>query len=1809
MGEPQSSPHPKGGKRMSFKFLDVYVNNLGNIVSTDFNDETVIQYSNNFIVRILAIDNYFDTVTMNILQPNGVTLSSKQLILQPEKIGDYFAWSYRLSQLDTSVVTGSTGQLKFTFFLNVGNSIITTGMVQIPIQQSVNSEVIIGDPTSLNNLAENVNNLSEEFIGLSNQFDQLIELGGVEGPAGQAATITVGTTTTLLPGANASVNNSGTSSQAVFNFLIPRGATGATGPTGATGAPGPVGATPLISVGSVLTGIPGSGAVVSISGTAAAPIFNFTIPAGEDGMAGVSGVDGREVELQKSSTHIQWRYVGDFTWNNLVPLSEIKGEDGETGREIELQNNGTHIQWRYVGDVAWTNLVALTAITGPKGDKGDQGETGMGFFIEEIYPSLAALLADTITIGHFGLVQTADPANVDNGKLYLYSSTGWTFVADMSVQGIQGPEGSDGREVSLRVADGFIQWQYTGDASWTNLISLSALTGPAGSDANVTKANVEAVLTGDITTHNHDSRYYTETEVNQLLTTTAPIAHTHVSKEVFLPEVVVSASKTLALSDNGTLQKVISSNPIVITIPLNSTAAFPLGTEIVVTMYGLGSIQISAVSGVTFNSNVSPIIGIQYSSAVLRKMGLDEWVMFAPSMEGSVESVNGKTGVVVLDANDVGAAQVLHNHTQSQITDLTFPVTSVNGKTGPVVLTNIDVGAAATSHTHTVSQITDLVYPVNSVNGKTGTVTLNASDIAYSNIGSDLLATTTQGAIDELDLKKADVSLLTSNLILYPTTAASDISNYSRLVSNPSDLNYNITAVNVPTGQITSNNQLVGQLIADAGLFVGNPGIINVVTVGNIRKTSGSQNQFAEFFFRLYKRNQAGTEELLATSETTGAVNPSVLNQYFEFSASALLNNGVFLETDRVVLKFFANTTNAGATYDFQFGGATPVRTLVPVPASVIIADQAAKDVLTNTTNFNGILSNSDDTVQKALDTIDNINFSSVGALSATDSRISNWDAAFGWGNHAGLYPTLTLGKIDPSVLPDLAITNTSVVSSEAAMLALNAQVGDVAVRTDLNKTFILKASPATTLSNWQELLTPTDSVLSVNGEIGNVVLNASDVGALSATDSRILQWDTAYGWGDHSQEGYLKTFTELDPVFTASPAFGITSTKISNWDTAYGWDDHALAGYLTTETDPTVGSHIKDITTTKISNWDAAFSWGDHSTEGYLKSVSISNINATGTPSSSTFLRGDGAWETVTAGVSSVNTKTGAVTLNADDIASTSTRIWNNLIPQSGTANSVVYTAAINPEGRATGFNVGNNSIAFGANSIAQKQNSISIGNGAASEGENNILIGSSTVAANQLRQIAIGHEAVVNGADSIQLGKGTLETSDTLQVWTYPVLSKTTGKISSDRIPDLSSSYAALTGGKIDVSVLPAIALTDTFTVSSESAMLALTAETGDIAIRTDVSKTFVLSATPATTLANWKELLSPTGGVTSVNGQTGVVTLTASDVGAAPTSHSHNDLYYTESEIDTFLLGKANAIHDHGNITSGGKIGTASGKPIITGTEGLLQAGEFGTTAGTFVEGNDSRLSDARTPTAHTHVIADVTDYTPYMGIVTVSSSKTLELTDANKLLKATAAVTITIPADSSINFPINTEIAIAKYGSGNVTIAESGVTLNSSGANPLTTQFTIATLKKIAANEWLLVGPVEASGGSSVSIQTDTRSSDLTLLNGTYSTINTLSLTAGTYIIQASGIIFGGEIVGIDLQPFNSTANSVILGGGFERLGSSPNEQYWHYNINTTIVLTSTSTIIIRAKKNTNASSSVLYSGWTDYAAQMRAIKLA
>jgi hypothetical protein len=234
-------------------------------------------------------------------------------------------------------------------------------------------------------------------------------------------------------------------------------------------------------------------------------------------------------------------------------------------------------------------------------------------------------------------------------------------------------------------------------------------------------------------------------------------------------------------------------------------------------------------------------------------------------------------------------------------------------------------------------------------------VALLSSSFFFELSGGGVVPTKTSDLINDGDDGNPFISLndLPSNLILYPTTAASDIPTYFKLVSSITDPSFDAVAVNVSTGAITTTNQFISALATPANVIVGNPGVLNISTIGNIRRTSGTGN--AEFYFEVWKRVLAGTETLITTSGNT----PPVFNGVFaEFSATALWNDGVFLATDRIVLKFYGNRVAGGSdpTYDFQFGGSIPVRSLVPLPLTVIPALKL--DDLQDVTINSGTLAN-----------------------------------------------------------------------------------------------------------------------------------------------------------------------------------------------------------------------------------------------------------------------------------------------------------------------------------------------------------------------------------------------------------------------------------------------------------------------------------------------------------------------------------------------------------------------------------------------------------------------------------------------------------------------------------------------------------------------------------------------------------------------------------------------------------------------------------------------------------------------------------
>lgn len=134
---------------------------------------------------------------------------------------------------------------------------------------------------------------------------------------------------------------------------------------------------------------------------------------------------------------------------------------------------------------------------------------------------------------------------------------------------------------------------------------------------------------------------------------------------------------------------------------------------------------------------------------------------------------------------------------------------------------------------------------------------------------------------------------------------------------------------------------------------------------------------------------------------------------------------------------------------------------------------------------------------------------------------------------------------------------------------------------------------------------------------------------------------------------------------------------------------------------------------------------------------------------------------------------------------------------------------------------------------------------------------------------------------------------------------------------------------------------------------------------------------------TEAEVDNLLDLKADLTLLGANSGIATLDSGGrlPSAQLTVHNHDSLYFTEAEVTTLLTGKSNTGHSHAisditGLTSAladklddAQLGAASGAASLDGS-GKIPFGQIpvGSTSSTVTVGNDSRLSDSRTPTAH-------------------------------------------------------------------------------------------------------------------------------------------------------------------------------------------------------------------------------------------------
>lgn len=280
------------------------------------------------------------------------------------------------------------------------------------------------------------------------------------------------------------------------------------------------------------------------------------------GAQGIQGLSAYQVAVQHGfeGTEAEW-------------LISLKGEKGETGPKGDKGNTGEKGDTGERGPQGLQGERGLQGIqgeqgeqgiqgpVGPKGEKGDQGErgpqgpqgqigpqgpkgdTGSGLNIKGELDSESQLPQEGVS-GDAWLI---------SGNLYVYvgengnveSNPKWSNVG--SIQGPAGPQGSVGPKGEQGEpgpkgepgADGIPGAQGPkGDPG------EKGEKGDPGSDASVTKQNVEAVLTGDITSHNHDSRYISKSNAS----TYTPTADYHPATKKYVDDTVAAVDVTEQIS-------------------------------------------------------------------------------------------------------------------------------------------------------------------------------------------------------------------------------------------------------------------------------------------------------------------------------------------------------------------------------------------------------------------------------------------------------------------------------------------------------------------------------------------------------------------------------------------------------------------------------------------------------------------------------------------------------------------------------------------------------------------------------------------------------------------------------------------------------------------------------------------------------------------------------------------------------------------------------------------------------------------------------------------------------------------------------------------------------------------------------------------------------------------------------------------------------------------------------------------------------------------------------------------------------------
>lgn len=252
-------------------------------------------------------------------------------------------------------------------------------------------------------------------------------------------------------------------------------------------------------------------------------------------------IDTGDVENEEDS---RLYLKGDTEWKFISDLSGAQGIQGLSAYQVAVQHGfeGTEAEWliSLKGEKGATGERGPQGLQGERGLQGPKGDTGSGLNIKGELDSESQLPQEGVS-GDAWLIA---------GNLYVYvgengnveSNPKWSNVG--SIQGPAGPTGPKGEqgepgpkgEPGDNGAPG-IQGP-KGDPG------EKGEKGDPGSDASVTKQNVESVLTGDITSHNHDSRYISKSNTS----TYTPTADYHPATKKYVDDTIAAVDVTEQIS-------------------------------------------------------------------------------------------------------------------------------------------------------------------------------------------------------------------------------------------------------------------------------------------------------------------------------------------------------------------------------------------------------------------------------------------------------------------------------------------------------------------------------------------------------------------------------------------------------------------------------------------------------------------------------------------------------------------------------------------------------------------------------------------------------------------------------------------------------------------------------------------------------------------------------------------------------------------------------------------------------------------------------------------------------------------------------------------------------------------------------------------------------------------------------------------------------------------------------------------------------------------------------------------------------------